>query len=78
MHIDANNDGKYDAGDTEVTTDADGDFTFANLAAGTYTVRVVQRSTSVATLPTGGVRSVVVTAGAVTSNVLFGEERIGS
>ena len=77
VFIDADKDGKLDAGEAVATTDADGNFTFASVAAGTYTVRVVQRGTSVATSPTGGVRSVVVAAGAATSGVLFGEKRAG-
>lgn len=39
IYIDANNDGKYDAGDTMQICDASGRFDFTNLAAGTYYIR---------------------------------------
>jgi|GEM_PF-4602299 len=39
IYIDANNDGRYDAGDTMQICDSSGRFNFTNLAAGTYYIR---------------------------------------
>ncbi|PAY05921.1 hypothetical protein CK489_23540 [Bradyrhizobium sp. UFLA03-84] len=41
IYIDANNNNQLDSGELSTTTDANGQFTFTNLAAGTYTVREV-------------------------------------
>jgi serine-aspartate repeat-containing protein C/D/E len=39
LYIDANDDGTFDTGETSVITAANGSFTFASLAAGTYIIR---------------------------------------
>lgn len=41
VFLDTNNNGKFDAGELSMVTDASGNFTFANLSAGTYHVRRV-------------------------------------
>ncbi len=41
LYLDANNNGTLDTGEASVTTDADGNYTFTDLAAATYTVREV-------------------------------------
>jgi uncharacterized protein (DUF2141 family) len=43
IFLDANRNGRLDAGETRTTTDANGNYTFANLAPGTYSVREVRR-----------------------------------
>ncbi len=53
------------------TTDANGNFSFANLIAGTYTVTETLPTGVVSTDPTTDVRTVVVTAGAASTGVSF-------
>lgn len=76
VYIDSNNNGKFDTGDIKTTTDVLGNWSFANLAAGTYVVRVVQVTGSAATKPTGGVLTIKVTAGQASTGNLFGEKGI--
>ncbi len=77
VYIDANKDGTFDAGDKLATTDADGNWSFTNLVAGTYSVRVVQRAGTATTTPTGGVLTITLAAGQTAAGKLFGEKRIG-
>jgi uncharacterized protein (DUF2141 family) len=76
VYIDANNDGKLESTEQVVTTDINGNWSFAGLTAGTYTVRVVPVTGDTATKPTGGVLTVVVTAGQASTNNLFGERAL--
>jgi hypothetical protein len=74
VYIDANNDGKYDSGDTEIRADSNGRFTFGNLAAGTYHVRAEKAAGWTETSPANGAAvTVTVAAGQAVSNVNFGE-----
>ncbi len=76
VFIDANKDGKLETTEKVVTTDLDGKWSFTGLTAGTYTLRVVPVTGTVATKPTGGVLTLVVNgAQALTAN-LFGEKSI--
>jgi len=43
IFLDTNKNGVLDAGEVSTTTDANGNYTFSNLSAGTYTVREVQK-----------------------------------
>ena len=65
-----------DTGDTLATTDADGGWSFSKLAAGTYTIRIVQRTGTATTTPAGGVLTIKLAAGQVLAGELFGEKRI--
>jgi uncharacterized protein (DUF2141 family) len=74
VYIDLKKDGKDDAGDPSVTTNILGAWSFSGLVAGTYTVRVVPVTGSVATTPTGGVKTITLTAGQSSVGNLFGEK----
>ncbi len=52
-------------------TDSNGNFSFANVIAGTYTVTETLPTGVVSTDPTSDIRTVVVTAGAATTGVTF-------
>lgn len=74
VYIDANNDGKFDSGDTELIANGKGQFTFPNLPAGTYVIRGTTASGWTQTFPAnGGAQVVTITAGQNLSNVNFGE-----
>jgi autotransporter-associated beta strand protein len=53
------------------TTDANGNYTFTNLVAGTYDVRCASQSGWVDTNPASGAQSVTVSAGQIAQNVNF-------
>ncbi len=53
IYLDANNNGMLDAGETSTTTDSNGNYSFPNLDAGTYTVREVVPPTWFQSLPRG-------------------------
>ncbi len=70
-----NNSGSYVAGDPTTTTNSSGDFTFSDLAAGTYIIRVMRPSGWSQTLPTDNYgQHITITAGQNATGVLFGEE----
>jgi CSLREA domain-containing protein len=73
VYLDTNDDGKLDTGDVSATTDVNGNFTFANLAAGTYYLRVVPVTGDTTTTPAGGLIKIVLTAGQLSTGNLFGE-----
>jgi uncharacterized protein (DUF2141 family) len=73
VFIDANKNGVLDTTEVSVTTDINGNWSFANLAAGTYSIRVVPVTGLTVTKPTGGVLSITVTAGQASAGNLFGE-----
>src|SRR5206468_3371610 len=70
VFLDSNNNGTLDAGETSTVTDANGNFSFTNLPAGTYRVREVT--------PTGFLRTtanpgdITVSSGTTVSGVNFG------
>ncbi|HEX4794714.1 MAG TPA: SdrD B-like domain-containing protein [Humisphaera sp.] len=76
VYIDANSDGKLDTGDIKATTDITGKWSFSNLTAGTYVVRVVQPAGTATTKPTGGVLTLKLVAGQASTGNLFGEKGI--
>jgi uncharacterized delta-60 repeat protein len=63
VFIDADKDGVLDAAETRTTTDAAGNYRFANLAAGAYRVRQVRPSGWRATSPSSGYRDVTLAGG---------------
>jgi uncharacterized membrane protein len=76
VFLDANNNGVFAAGDKTATTDANGNYSFTNLAAGTYHV--------VEVLPTGFLQTtssstaITLTAGQIVSAVNFGDFKMVS
>jgi len=75
VFLDTNNDGILGAGETSATTGANGDFTFPNLASGTYNVREVVPANSQPTTPNPV--AVTLTAGQTTAaTVNFGNQAI--
>jgi hypothetical protein len=57
-------------------TDASGNYSFKDLVAGTYRVRVVQQSGWTRTTPTAGYHSITLTSGQTSTGRLFGERRV--
>jgi uncharacterized delta-60 repeat protein len=76
VYIDRNNDGIIDKRDTWTVTDANGNYRFFNLPAGTYVVRVVPNARYRQTAPASGYHKVTLAAGTSISNRNFGEKRI--
>jgi len=72
VFLDTNNDGILDAGETSAITGANGDFTFPNLPAGTYSVREVVPANSQPTTP----NPVTVTLQTSPATVNFGNQAI--
>ncbi len=73
LYLDANNNGVFDAGETSTQTGAfDGNYSFSNLAAGTYIVRMVPYGTQVVYGPSAGYYSITLSAGQTSSNNHFG------
>jgi hypothetical protein len=72
VFVDLNGNGVLGPGEPSASTDTNGTYTLANLAAGSYTVRVVSTPGVAFTVPAGGVASVTLAAGqTLTQN--FGE-----
>jgi hypothetical protein len=74
VFIDANNNGVLDGTEKSIITDINGNWSFAGLAAGKYTIRVVAVTGLTVTKPTGGLLTITVTAGQTSTNNLFGEK----
>ena len=74
VYIDANKDGVFQSTEANVLTDANGNWSFGNLAAGTYVVRIVLPAGKTLTTPTGGAFTVTVAAAATSTGKLFGEK----
>lgn len=73
VYLDTNNNGKLDAGEKSTTTDATGNYSFSNLAAGTYTVQLVRQTGWRITAPGSVARHVVkLAAGQAASGRNFG------
>jgi hypothetical protein len=72
VYLDLNKNGKLDTGDVSATTDINGKFSFAKLAAGTYELRIVPVTGDTATTPT--LITVTLAAGQNLTTELFGEK----
>src|SRR5581483_5036632 len=70
VYLDLNNNGSADTGEPMTTTDSGGNFSFGNLAPGTYRVRDVVPTGFLQTTP--GLATVVVTAGGTAAGTKFG------
>lgn len=75
VFIDASADGIWQSGEKSVTSDASGNWSFKDLAAGTYRVRVVTQATWKLTSPTSGYPNVTLGAGGIASGKLFGAKK---
>jgi len=75
VYVDANNNGMYDSGETFVLTDANGNFSFKDLAAGTYIFSVQLKRGYYQTAPHALVYTVTITSQTVTGD-LFGVKAI--
>lgn len=73
VFLDANNNGKLDAGEMSVLTDSLGNWSFNALPAGKYVIRVVQQTGFTRTGPSSGSYTISLSAGAIVTGKLFGE-----
>jgi hypothetical protein len=78
VYIDTNNDGDLDNGEVSTLTNAEGGYTFSNLAAGNYIVRVIHPGRWSQTTPTMNYgQHVTIVKNQNLTNVAFGEKAIG-
>ncbi len=74
VYLDTNNNGTLNAGERSTTTDANGDYSFSGLAAGTYTVRQVIPSLHYQTAPLSNAgQTVKLSAGQGAMGINFGD-----
>jgi len=78
VFIDSNNDGVWQSTEPTSTTNTYGLYSFNNLAAGTYRVRVVSANNYVVTTPSVGYRDVTVTAGQFLTSQSLGLRQLGT
>ncbi|MEN6405857.1 MAG: ice-binding family protein, partial [Thermoguttaceae bacterium] len=74
IFLDANNNGVLNAGEKSTVTDANGNYSFANLGPGTYRVREVQQTGFTQT--TANPAAITLTTGQIVSGVEFGNFRM--
>ena len=72
IYLDTNGNGQWDATEAMQTTDANGNFSFPMLAAGTYTIREVVPNGWLQTAPVSGNYSVTLAAGDIKTGFDFG------
>jgi Tfp pilus assembly protein FimT len=72
IYIDKNNNGKFDSGEKNVLSDANGNYTFPSLTPGTYTVREVLPTGYRRTHPSASSYSVVLSSGTNATGKDFG------
>jgi hypothetical protein len=75
VFLDLNHSGVLDSGDVTNVTDANGNYRFFQLPAGTYIVRAAPVATWKPTFPGSGAKTVTLSAGGTASNKNFGEKR---
>jgi uncharacterized protein (DUF2141 family) len=63
VYLDANHNGKLDAGELKTVTDATGQWSFRALSAGKYVVRILQQAAFTATAPLGNSFTITLAAG---------------
>jgi len=73
IYIDTNNNGVRDTGELSATSATDGTWSFTNLKAGTYNVRIVQKTGWTRTTPSTGVFSHTLISGQAVTGDLFGQ-----
>lgn len=75
IYLDRNNNNVFDTGEPTSITSASGEYRFANLAAGAYSVREVLQTGWRQTFPTGGEHNLTLTAGQNVTARNFGNQR---
>ena len=75
IYIDANGNGVFDVGERNTTTDANGNYLFTNIAAGTYSIREVVPSGW--TMTTVNPAAIVMTSGESLAGGNFGNFQLG-
>ena len=75
VYIDVNKDGKYDSGDFMVTSNSSGIWSFGDLIAGTYQIRIVPLSGYSTTTAGGTLKTITVAVGQAATGELFGEKK---
>ena len=74
VYIDANHNGRLDAGEITALTNSSGTYSIAPAAAGTYQVRILPKTGYTITAPASGYRSVATTSGQIVIGKNFGEK----
>src|SRR5262249_38599491 len=75
IYLDDNRNHKRDSGERFTTTDANGNYSFTNLAPGTYVVAEEAQPGWVQTAPNGGTHTVTVGSGQVVTGLDFGNRQ---
>jgi hypothetical protein len=78
VYLDVAGTGALDPSDPVATTDAWGNFTFANVAPGSYTLRVVAQPGWSSTTGNAGTYSVTLLGGGIVGGLLIGEQSSGT
>jgi hypothetical protein len=78
VYLDANNNGVLDPGEISTTTDASGNYSFANLMPGNYVVREIAPSGWARTTPLAAGPAVTVTSGQIAAGPVFGDVQVSS
>jgi uncharacterized delta-60 repeat protein len=76
IFIDTDKDGVLDSGEKSVLTDSGGNWSFKDLPAGTYVVRIAPVSGWKSTVPTSGSYTFTLSAGKTATGKLFGQRRV--
>jgi hypothetical protein len=76
VFVDANADGLFTAGETQVTTASDGSYTLSNIQPGTVTIVLVSQTGWRATAPLTNSRSIVLRSGDNLTNQSFGQAEL--
>jgi subtilisin family serine protease len=76
LYIDQNNNGVFDPAELSAQTDADGNYNFTDLGAGTYQVAEVPQAGWQPTFPLSGVQTVVLEQGEIETNIDFGDKAL--
>ncbi|GET35334.1 S8 family serine peptidase [Microseira wollei] len=75
-YIDQNKNGVFDPGELSAQTDANGNYTFTDLATGTYQVGAVPQTGWQPTFPSGGVQTVTLSKGEIETKIDFGNKAL--
>jgi subtilisin family serine protease len=76
IYIDQNNNGSFDPTELSTQTDADGKYTFTDLAEGTYKVGAAPETGWETTTPSGGIQTVNLSKGEIETQIDFGEKAL--
>lgn len=76
IYIDQNDNGVFDPAEPSAQTDTNGNYTFTDLAAGTYQVAEVKQTGWQSTFPSGGVQTVNLSKGEIETNIGFGNKAL--